>query len=49
MFELSDEDRERARQIAADMPAWTPEELDELARIADAASARGVDAPRRAS
>lgn len=38
MSSLSDEDRAEARRIAAEMPPWTPEQLDELARIAAADS-----------
>lgn len=34
---LTDADREAARQVAAGFPAWTAEQLDELARIAAAA------------
>jgi hypothetical protein len=37
MSALSDEDREAARELAASFPAWTTEQLDELARLATAA------------
>ena len=34
---LTDEDREAARRIAADMGPWTDSELEELRRIAESA------------